>query len=143
MPTAASVEWETPRGLFRELGRIFRFTLDVCATADNAVVERYFDEERNGLMQPWAPEVCWMNPPYGRDLVHWVGKAWLEARAGATVVALLPARTDAGWWQEFVMRPEVSVRLLRGRLKFGGSPHNAPFASAVVIFWPGGRGGRA
>ena len=53
---------------------------------------------------------------------------------GATVVCLVPARTDTEWWHSFAMRAEV--RLLRGRLKFGESKSCAPFPSAIVVFRP-------
>src|ERR1700690_3549945 len=93
-----SVEWPTPQKLFNELDAEFHFTLDVCATAGNAKYDRFFTEDEYGLVQPWAPEVCWMNPPYGRDLKYWMGKAFLEWVRGATVVCLVPARTDTFWW---------------------------------------------
>jgi site-specific DNA-methyltransferase (adenine-specific) len=76
-----------------------------------------------------------MNPPYGRTIAAWVAKAHHESLRGATVVGLLPARTDATWWQDHVMKaPEI--RLLRGRLTFVGAGAPAPFPSAVAIFDP-------
>lgn len=76
-----------------------------------------------------------MNPPYGRTIGKWVRKAWEASREGATVVCLLPARTDTAWWHDYCMRGEV--RFIRGRLKFGDSKSGAPFPSAVVVFRPG------
>ena len=35
-----------------------------------------------------------MNPPYGRNIKHWIKKAYEESVKGATVVCLIPARTD-------------------------------------------------
>ena len=72
------------------------------------------------------------NPPYGRNIGKWVHKAFESAQDGATVVCLLPSRTDTKWWHEYCMKGEV--RFIRGRLNFGNAKHNAPFPSAIVIF---------
>ncbi|MDK2888049.1 MAG: hypothetical protein PWP72_927 [Thermoanaerobacter sp.] len=125
-------EWETPQTFFEALNAEFRFTLDVCACPENAKCLRYFTPEQNGLLQPWAPETCWMNPPYGREIGRWVEKAYNEARRGAVVVALLPARTDTRWWHRYVMRA-AEIRFVKGRLKFGGTENSAPFPSAWCL----------
>ena len=75
-----------------------------------------------------------MNPPYGRGIGAWLEKAFRSAAMGATVVCLLPARTDTAWFQDYAMKGEV--RFIRGRLKFGGHANSAPFPSAVVVFRP-------
>lgn len=131
-----SAEWETPWPFFRRLDAEFRFTLDVCARPENAKCAWYFSPEQDGLRQPWAPETCFMNPPYGREIGKWVKKAFLEAQKGATVVCLLPARTDTAWWHEYVMRA-AEIRFVKGRLRFGGAANGAPFPSAVVVFREG------
>ena len=64
-------------------------------------------------------------------------KACESARHGATVVALLPHRSDTIWWHRYIEeRPGVEIRPLKKRLKFGGSQHNAAFPSVLVIFRP-------
>lgn len=127
-------EWPTPQEFFDRLNEEFGFELDVCAIPENAKCPHYFTKRENGLLQKWTG-VCWMNPPYGREIGQWVKKAYESALDGATVVCLLPARTDTGWWHDYCMKGEV--RFVRGRLKFGGASENAPFPSAVVIFRPG------
>lgn len=78
-----------------------------------------------------------MNPPYGRQIGNWVKKAKEAARQGkATVVCLLPARTDTAWWHDYVMKAN-EIRLIRGRLKFGDGKGSAPFPSAIVVFRKG------
>lgn len=126
--------WSTPLKFFAALNQEFIFTLDVCASDKNAKCVSYFNREKDGLSQDWNPERCWMNPPYGREIGKWVEKAWKESQLGATVVCLLPSRTDTRWWHDYVMRGEI--RFVRGRLKFGGAKDNAPFPSAVVVFRP-------
>jgi hypothetical protein len=76
-----------------------------------------------------------MNPPYGREMPKWIRKAHKAALNGATVVCLLPARTDTRVWHEHVMEAH-EIRFVRGRLKFEGHVKDAPFPSAVVIFRP-------
>jgi len=126
--------WETPQDFFNRMDAEFGFELDVCARPENAKCDSYFTPEIDGLTQEWLG-VCWMNPPYGRDIGKWIKKAYESAQAnGATVVCLVPARTDTKWWHDYCMKAEY--RLLRGRLKFGGHTNSAPFPSAVVIFRP-------
>ena len=125
--------WATPQDFFDKLNAIFEFDLDVCALPENAKCDRYFTPDDDGLKQIWQG-VCWMNPPYGREISQWIEKAAETAKAGHTVVALLPARTDVGWWQEHCINREI--HFIRGRLKFGGSKTNAPFGCAVVVFRP-------
>lgn len=126
--------WGTPQGFFDKLAREFDFSIDVCALPDNAKCDRYFTPEQDGLSQQWSG-VCWMNPPYGRTIGAWMAKAYKASREGATVVCLVPARTDTEWWHLYAMKAS-EIRYVRGRLKFGGSEKDAPFPSAVVIFRP-------
>lgn len=131
MFTSSTDEWEIPKNFFDELNQEFGFQLDVCATPENAKCTKYFTKADDGLAQKWEG-VCWMNPPYCKNIRKWVRKAFESAQDGATVVCLLPARTDTKWWHEYCMKGEV--RFIRGRLKFGDAKHNAPFPSAIVIF---------
>ena len=131
-----SVEWTTPAWLFHALDREFGFTLDPCATPANATCARYYTIADDGLAQSWDDEVVFMNPPYGRVIGQWMRKAYESSRDGALVVCLIPARTDTEWWHRYAMRGEI--RLLKGRLKFGGAKHGAPFPSAIVVFRPAG-----
>jgi phage N-6-adenine-methyltransferase len=129
--SSGSDEWAAPQTLFDQLNAEFGFDLDVCASAANAKCQRYFARGEDGLAQKWQGS-CWMNPPYGRQIERWLAKASVSARAGATVVALVPARVDTGWWWDFCRFAEI--RFLRGRLRFEGAAANAPFPSAVVVF---------
>ena len=131
--SSATDQWATPQAFFDGVADEFAPETDVCALPQNAKCSRYFTPEQDGLKQPWQG-VCWMNPPYGRTIGAWVRKAFESARGGATVVCLLPARTDTAWWHDYVAHGEI--RFLRGRLKFGGSKNSAPFPSALVIFRP-------
>lgn len=125
--------WSTPQSFFDKLNAKHNFTLDVCATAENAKCADFFTPEIDGLQQNWTGSV-WMNPPYGRGIGAWMKKAYESAQQGATVVCLVPARTDTAWWHDYAAKGVVE--LIRGRLKFGTAKFNAPFPSAVVTFSP-------
>ena len=127
--------WATPQDFYDRLHEEFSFQTDVCATAENAKCANYYTAETDGLAQQWAG-VCWMNPPYGRTIKAWMRKAWESSLDGATVVCLVPARTDTAWWHDTVIAGGAEVRFVRGRLRFVGAEHPAPFPSAVVIFRP-------
>ena len=131
--SSKSEMWETPQWLFDKLDSIYHFDIDVCATHENAKCKRYFTPEMDGLKQAWTG-VCWLNPPYGKTISKWMEKAYKSSMAGATVVCLVPSRTDTAWWHDWAMRGEIEF--IRGRLRFSGSAVNAPFPSAIVVFKP-------
>lgn len=124
-------EWATPADFYAVVDTEFSPVLDVCALASSAKCERYFTPEDDGLAQEWTG-VCWMNPPYGAAIGEWVAKAHRSAQDGATVICLVPARTDTAWWHDHCTHGEV--RFLRGRLRFGDAEASAPFPSALVVF---------
>ena len=136
--SSESDDWWTPQWLFNRLDREFNFELDVCASSDNATCQNYYSRQDDALQQEWTG-VCWMNPPYGRtgdqSIYDWMAKAHQSAQQGATVVCLVPARTDTEWWWHHCL--EAEIRFLKGRLQFENSDSNAPFPSAVIIFRPG------
>jgi phage N-6-adenine-methyltransferase len=123
--------WSTPQDLFLQLDSVFNFTVDVCATHENAKCSEFFTKEQDGLSKEWVGNV-WMNPPYGREIGKWVKKAYESSLNNAVVVCLLPARTDTKWFHEYCVKG--SVYFIKGRLKFGGVKTPAPFPSMVVVF---------
>jgi phage N-6-adenine-methyltransferase len=132
MFSSATDMWATPQAFFDKYNNKYHFTLDVCASKENAKCAEYFDVEADGLKQTWGG-VCWMNPPYGRNVTDkWMKKAYESSLTGALVVCLVPARTDTRWWHDYAMKGEITF--IKGRLKFGNSKNAAPFPSAVVVF---------
>ena len=128
--SSQKMDWETPPAFFAELDAEFGFTLDVCALPHNTKCARFFSPADDGLTQSWGDEVCWMNPPYGTAIGKWMHRAYTASRDGATVVCLVPARTDTRWWHDFAMRGEI--RFIKGRITFVGAKSGAP----VVVFRP-------
>lgn len=133
-----SDEWSTPQGLYDSLNAVWDFTLDACATAENAKCDRFYTREQDGLLQDWSGERVWMNPPYSK-IGLWMRKAWQEGQKPNTVVVcLIPARTDTKYWWDYVMTVwPHGIQFIKGRLKFGGMKNSAPFPSVIVMF--GGR----
>lgn len=128
MYSSATDKWNTPADLVDKLATVFDWDCDVCSSGTN-VCDFYYDQEQDGLAQNWLG-LCWMNPPYGREIGAWMAKA---ASSGTTVVCLVPARTDTRWWHDNVPQASLVV-FIRGRLKFGGAKNSAPFPSAFVVF---------
>jgi DNA N-6-adenine-methyltransferase (Dam) len=50
--SSETFEWATPQDVFDRLNSEFGFTIDVCATADNAKVVRFYTVTDDGLAQP-------------------------------------------------------------------------------------------
>lgn len=134
-PKAVYTDWETPQWLFDYLNAEFNFTLDVCATYENKKCLRYYRD--NSLDLPWEG-ICWMNPPYGKEIGHWIEKAYKSTLLGATVVCLLPVRSNCDWWKWII---QGEVRFIRRKLQFVGAPQQSMFPNVIVIFRPGLEGG--
>lgn len=98
-------EWPTPRWLFCALDREFGFTLDPCATHDNAKCAKHYTREDDGLRQSWRDEIVFMNSPYGREIAKWMAKAHYAAMHERATVKLavpfkverLPSEPDNYW----------------------------------------------
>lgn len=150
--SSQSDEWATPQDLYDTLDAEFHFTLDAAATFENCKTPHYLGPDNliegytDALAHHWGyNRVVWLNPPYSQ-VRQFVAKAAEEAQAGrATIVCLLPARTDTRYFHEHIWdqqwhrtRPGVELRFLKGRLKFGGAINGAPFPSVIVVFrrWP-------
>ena len=151
--SSKSDKWDTPQELLDNLALSFDWDMDVCASRPN-VCENYYAPQDDGLAKPWSG-LCWMNPPYGRAIGLWMAKAKRSAmvQVGASVVCLVPARTDTVWWHDNI-HAASQVVFIRGRLTFGsdaywrsrwddptdrlygkvGKTNSAPFPSAFVVF---------
>lgn len=135
---SAKQDWETPKEFFDPLNNEFHFTLDAAASENNAKVSNFLTEKENGLVTSWGNNIVWLNPPYGEgkgSIKDWVKKAYLESTTGATVVMLIPARTNTNWFHDYCLK-YAEVRFVRGRVKFGGATHGLPQPLCLVIFKP-------
>lgn len=134
MFSSATDEWETPQAFYDELNSESHFTMDVCATPENAKCDRYFTREQDGLSQNWTGETVFCNPPYGREMPKWIEKCAKHGLSGGGIaVMLIPARTDTKAFHQWIYG-KAEIRFIKGRLKFGKSQNSAPFPSMIVIF---------
>lgn len=137
--SSEKMDYCTPQAFFDALDREFHFHLDAAATARIAKCKAYYTPETDGLKSPWtlAWGAVFCNPPYGREIGKWVRKAWEEAARGATVVLLIPARTDTSYFHDYIYG-QAEIRFVRGRIHFededGTKYPPAPFPSMVVIY---------
>lgn len=51
-------EWATPQDFFDKLNAEFQFTLDPCATPENAKCRNFYTKSENGLAKNWGGELC-------------------------------------------------------------------------------------
>lgn len=146
-----SIYWETPPKFFDHLNEHYRFTLDVCATPENAKCKEFFTEIDNALLNYWATNIegtrlsargiCYMNPPYGALITKFIERAEMQIRVGFAerVVALLPANTDPFWFHEYIYRcPFASYKFLEGRLWFldeNKVPQKKTNVKNMVVEW--------
>jgi hypothetical protein len=112
---------ETPSALFRARNDLHSFTLDACATHENALRDRYYtqhdglcvrvddgrwaciDPSVDGLSGPWSGRV-YCNPPFS-ELWIWIAAAWGQCAASNPdlIDLLCPAtRTEQHGWARLV-----------------------------------------
>lgn len=118
-----TVEWATPQAVYDALRAEFNFNLDPCPLGGD-------EDGLATLFCSWKGRRVFCNPPYGPEISKWLERG-LEADLA---VFLLPARTDTRWFHDICLPKASEIRFIKGRLKFGGAPYNAPFPSMIVIF---------
>lgn len=134
-------KWSTPISFFNKVSKEFVFTLDAAALQSSTLCSNWYgpdhpeEKRRNAFFQDWHQDAgdgaIWLNPPYGKTIKEWMRKADEESKKGATVVCLVPSRTDTAWFHDHCIHHEV--RYIRGRLKFGNAKNVAPFPSALIV----------
>ena len=124
MGSSKSWEWKTSAEAYEALNQEFKFDHDPSPTGG-----------RLGLLEAWG-KMNYVNPPYGRGMEAWLTRAVMEREKGNGSVFNIPARTDTRWFHEIVIPFADEVRFVRGRQRFGGAKHSAPFLSIIVIFRP-------
>ena len=126
-------DWATPDEIFLPLVLLHQFTLDVCATPENARCARFFTKDQDGLSQTWGGERCWMNPPFF-TVGAWVKKASEEYQKGTPcIVGLLPARTNTEWFHRYLLG-QTAIQFIRGRIRFKGATYPLP-QPLMITHW--------
>ncbi|MHC1859264.1 phage N-6-adenine-methyltransferase, partial [Escherichia coli] len=105
---------------------------------ETALCDKFFTPEDNSLEQDWGNNIVWLNPPYS-DLKTWLSKAVDAFNKGATVLILVPSRTDTIAFQDYAAKVCDCICFLKGRLKFGipeepdKKTDSAPFPSCLIV----------
>lgn len=129
---AATDEWYTPKWI---LDALPAFDMDPSAPVGGPLYRHaplWWTQLDDGLSKPWVGHV-WLNPPYSAP------GAWMKRMADHDDgVALIFARTETKWWQDYVFGSASSVLFLRGRVRFvkpdGTVGASAPAPSALVAY---------
>jgi hypothetical protein len=131
------------------------FSMDVCCADDHVPAHErcmksgtygYGDQKissLDGLENEWWG-ICWMNPPYGRDLQKFVRRAHAEAQTeDCEVIGILPVRTETKYFHECVFAAEAMF-FFQGKISFWNdhyehrpipeSQFRAPFP-VMLAFW--------
>jgi len=144
----------TPEALLEIVRRMGPIALDPCSNDHSltraAIAWKGRGRRDDGLARSWTQAIAraggglaFVNPPYGRVIGQWIAKMRAESARGAEIVALVPARTDAGWYQR---AHADAICEWRGRLAFfdgetgkpildgKGRPTSAKFPSALLYY---------
>lgn len=130
-------DWQTPRWFVKtieeKLGK--KFDLDVMASGENAICDRFVGESADAFFVPWRGKVVWCNPP---DVLH-LGAIWraiAEARRNSFEVCVMLVRSglETEAWDvgsahsaiTHIVRPRLNY-VENGREKMGISKHSTVF----------------
>ncbi len=150
--SSAWEHWTTPESFLARVRRLGRIGLDPCANEASTVgascqafglkkAARMWGSEtapEDGLTLDWracllGASLVFVNPPYGRAIPPWAAKMAMEGRRGAEIVALLPARTDAGWFQRHILDEATALLFWGpGRISFDNPPVGVRGAGSTV-----------
>jgi phage N-6-adenine-methyltransferase len=126
------VVYSTPIKLFDYINKEFNFKLDVCALPENSKCNKYFTPEIDGLIQDWKG-VCWMNPPFNKDLKKWVLKAHSESKNNNSIVCcLIPVRSNTVWWKDVCL--DAEIRFIIGEVNFNNLERGLWLPMCFMIF---------
>ena len=109
------------------------FDCDVCCTEFNIPAKSHYKKDGfyifqnkvndiDGLNGEWS-KFNWCNPPFDK-CEEFIAKAVTEQAKGNTTFMLIPARTETGYWQKYILnngkanRKNIEVEFLRKGLCF-------------------------
>lgn len=121
-----------------------KFDLDTCCSQTNIPADDYCIEGKaDGLKDDWE-KLNYCNPPF-KECPKWVKKAFKEWFKCKTTVLLIPARTETGYWHDYILedgeekRLGVHVKFLRKGYGFLNPDDHKPVGVyknplAIVVF---------
>jgi len=79
--SSATDQWPTPPAFFARLNRRYQFTLDPCASAENAKFALYFTKEQDGLKTGLGTVIAFSAIRHnGREIAKWARAVSIKAR---------------------------------------------------------------
>lgn len=108
MPKSKSDKWETPKALYDEWNKEFKFDYDPCPIT-------WKEGDQDGLTADWG-QSTFCNPPYSK-VALWIKKAHDEWKKGKQVVMLINVITDTKAFHEYIYG-KAELRFLKGRVSF-------------------------
>lgn len=111
--TDSKQDWITPAWVLRGLAPL-QLSLDVAADARNKQLPRYYTEQQDALVQPWA-EPFWCNPPYrraGKFVEHSIPQVREHSIWGVHLLRI--PSIGCGWWMRtapFCLTVPVAPRI--------------------------------
>ncbi|MEG3153485.1 DNA N-6-adenine-methyltransferase [Sphingomonas sp. RB1R13] len=133
----------TPEWLLALITDVFGpISLDPCASMTKRIeAERHITEAEDGLAAAWNGKTVFVNPPFSQAAL-WIRKAWQEWHHGhsGTVIALLPVRTNASGFHDYVAG-QAKMIFLRGTPRFGAPDRGAALGGiaygVMLAVWGG------
>jgi len=124
MYTSESQKWMTPPPLVSALLALHgeeQFCLDPCCSERNIPARIHFQFPKwDGLKESWLVNddpLILLNPPY-ETLKEWLQKACAEAKKGCRIWAVVPARTETRYQQDYGIAAADFTVFLKGRVNF-------------------------
>lgn len=139
-PVSENNFWRTPPEIFKYFDDKYHFVFDLAASEENKKCKEFFDEKADSLKQDWHKinGFCWLNPPYGHKLKHWIIKAYEEMLKGAKLCMLVPASVGSIYWHDYVLNKVPVIYFFRSRINFvlpdGTLKKGAMYDSALIVF---------
>lgn len=136
--SSAKRTWQTPDEVLEVVRQVGPIGLDPCTVTSNPTgAEQFLCPDENGLDFNWRLLSCgrlvYCNPPYGREVAEWADQAIEEGEAGCPLILLVAARPGSRWCQRVMASADV-LCFWRGRIKFRGADHCAPFDSLFAAW---------
>jgi site-specific DNA-methyltransferase (adenine-specific) len=100
----------TPPDIWEALTKEFKFDVDVCASHENHLCEKYYTKEEDGLKQDWSNQIVYCHPLFDKFIDKWVEKAY---NSECLTVMLIPASTHTRYFHRYIYHnPKCEVRFL-------------------------------
>lgn len=149
MASSKSQHWGTPEDFLGKVQELGPIALDPCSHPKSIVPTeiKLCLPDHDGLAADWNTlakgGLVFVNPPYGKEVRHWVQKAVIESARGTEILMLTGARVETKYFQDWIFATAQGVCFPKGRLHFLDltmdtpvKTHPAFFPSAVSYWGP-------